>query len=204
MLNAKSVLFSIVIAALFSSCASSYKSINPEGLRYPQPENGELFSYSYGALRQSKNRKLAKKEEKSYISIVAVKIVNNTGRTLRYGHNFNIYSDNEAIELVPVTEITKHIKQTVPTYLFYLLLTPMRFNIATEESKSSIPVGLVVGPGLAAINMLKASGANKKFKYELEEYNITHREIKNGETFYGLVGISTIDRAPLTLKLTGN
>lgn len=203
MFSVKSVLFSMIVFGLFSSCASSYKAINPGGQSYPESSPDESLTYKYNVLRQANNKKLAKKEDKNQINIVAIRIINNTGQTLKYGQNFKIYSNNQEIDILPIPEVTQHIRQTVPTYLLYLLLTPMRFNVATETKQSSTPIGLVIGPGLAALNIGIAAGANKKFKKEMEEYNIIDREIQNGEAAYGLIGIRNTDYAPLTLKLTG-
>jgi len=202
MFSTKTALFSIIIAALCSSCASSYKAINPSQLNYPESSPDANFSYKYNVLKQANNKKLAKKEDKTDIKIVAVKIVNNTGYTLKYGLNYKIYSGNQVVDILPTSEVAPFIKETVPAYLLYLLLTPARLNVSSESGKSSsTPIGYVLGPGLAAINMGIAAGANKKFKNEMDTYSPIDREINNGETFYGLIGIKIADYAPLSLKI---
>ena len=199
MFNTKTALFSIIIAAFCSSCASSYKAINPSQLNYPESSADQTFSYKYNVLKQANNKKLAKKEDKTDIKIVAVKIVNNTGYTLKYGLNYKIYSGNQVLDILPTSEV---IKETVPAYLLYLLLTPARLNVSSESGKSSsTPIGYVLGPGLAAINMGIAAGANKKFENEMDTYSLIDRDINSGETFYGLIGIKIADYAPLSLKI---
>ncbi|MGO8055819.1 hypothetical protein, partial [Rhizobium leguminosarum] len=58
--------------------------------------------------------------------------------------------------------------------------------------------------GITAGNMIVAGSANKRFRSELEENNIIGREIKPGETFYGLISISDNSYMPLTMKITAN
>jgi hypothetical protein len=71
----------------------------------------------------------------------------------------------------------------------------------TETSSNSFPIGLILGPALAGLNVGIAATANHNFRVELEEFNIVNKEIKDGETAYGLIGIQSRDIAPLKLKL---
>lgn len=59
------------------------------------------------------------------------------------------------------------------------------------KKTNSTPIGLVIGPGLTASNMITVAISNKNFKQELLEYNINGTVIKDGETKYGLIGIQT-------------
>ncbi|MDJ1501878.1 hypothetical protein [Xanthocytophaga agilis] len=52
---------------------------------------------------------------------------------------------------------------------------------------NSFPIGYVVGPGLVIRNMMVAGNVNKRFVEELGKYSLINREIKPGETVYGLV-----------------
>lgn len=52
-----------------------------------------------------------------------------------------------------------------------------------------IPIGLIIGPGIAAGNLIAASSANKKFKNDLREYSLQGKRIPKGETVYGLIEI---------------
>jgi hypothetical protein len=143
---------------------------------------------------------LAKKADKFDIRIVAIRIVNNSKRVLRYGYNFDFYSGDHKARMLEPDIVSATVKQNVPIYLLYLLLTGMRF----ETSSASIPIGLVIGPGVAAGNMIVAGSANKNFRNELLENSIIDRDIKPGETFYGLIGITDNSYLPLSIKITGN
>ena len=193
-------LLAAILCLFFCSCAASYKPIMPSRVIYPSVENSDQFSYKYNVLRLAGNKKLAKKEDKFNVRIVAIRIVNTSNRVLRYGYNFDFYSGDYKARLLEPEVVTASLKQSVPIYLLYLLLTPMTF----ETTSSSIPIGLVVGPGITAGNMIVAGSANKRFREELIEYSIIEREIKPGETFYGLIGISDNSYMPLTLKMTGS
>jgi hypothetical protein len=195
-------LICIVIIGIFASCAATYKRINPGNLKYPVLERDSIFSYQYHVLRRAGNRKLAKKEDKAHMRVVAVKIYNNTGQTLEYRKNFRIYSGNTEVNLLGPIITSANIKQTAGLHLLYLLLTPMQLNVNSGNSSSSTPIGLVIGPGLALGNMLVASTANKRFKEELLDNDLENRSIANGESFYGLITINDNGFMPLSLRLT--
>jgi hypothetical protein len=191
-------LICIVIICILSSCAASYKRINPGNLKYPVLDDS-TFSYQYNVIQRAGNRKLAKKEAKSHMRVVAVKIFNNTGQTLEYRKNFRIYSGNTEVSVLSPVVASAGIKQTAGLHLLYLLLTPTTLNV---DNSSSIPIGLILGPGIALGNMFVASGANKRFREELLNNELENRQIANGESFYGLITIDDNGFLPLSLKLT--
>jgi len=134
--------------------------------------------------------------------LVAIKITNTTGRTIKFGDNARLYSGDSEIRLWPPDLIHKKIKQTTPLYLLYLLLTPMEFTTSSNGYETnSIPVGYVIGPGLAAGNIAVAATANARLKNELMQFDMLDREIKSGETVYGLVGIPESGFVPLRIVL---
>jgi hypothetical protein len=101
----------------------------------------------------------------------------------------------------------KTLKQSPTSYLFYLLLSPINFyttktysNGMTEQT-SSTPIGLIIGPGLALGNMIAASNANKKFKTELNNYNINGTIVKKGETVFGLICFQSDNYGALKVKV---
>lgn len=192
----------IVIIGIFASCAATYKKINPQTLQYPVIESDSTFSYQNHVIRRAGNRKLARKELKARMQVVAVKIYNNTGQTLEYGKNFSIFSGSNELNLYAPAMASENIKQTAALYLLYLFLTPTRLYINSSTSSNSIPIGLFLGPGIALGNMAMASSANKRFKQELTEYDLFNKPIANGETVYGLITFNDNGFMPLTLKVT--
>lgn len=190
---------------LFSSCAASYRPVMPNTLHYPESTTqGDNFWYKYDVLVLSHNRKLARKEFNSAVRVVAVKIYNNTGQTLKYGVNYKLYSGDQEAEVLAPAETAHYIRETVPLYLLYLLFTPMTLTTNNGTSSSTLPIGLIIGPALTGINVGVAATANSHFRNELEQYNLVNTEIKPGETVYGLIGIMARDYGTLSMKITGH
>lgn len=183
------------------SCASGYKTINPPTLNYLSNSSDKSVSmdYKYNLLP----KKYAKKEFKNKIKLIAVKFTNNSGRDLIFGKDIKlVFGNGNEVVLIGADDVFAELKQQTPLYLLYLLLTPMTFNTTSNGTQtSSIPIGLVVGPGIAAGNMIAAGSANKAFKEELTKYAIAGTTIKNGATTYGLVGIGASDFESLKVKV---
>ena len=190
----------LVFAMLLNSCASGYKKINPETINYASKsiENNILLEYKYDLLE----KKYKKKETKNNIKLVAFKIINNTEKEIVFGRDFKLYYENgNEVSLIETEKLFKTIKQSPASYLWYLLLSPLQFYSGTSTTSNgyytetkpanSFPIGLIVGPGLAAGNMIAASSANKNFKNELMQFDLNGKTIKKGETIYGLIGINS-------------
>ena len=205
MKSTKVILFLLAIVSL-TSCASSYKTIKPNDIAYVSAETtGDVkLEYKYELL----HKKYEKKEIKKGVKLVAVKITNNSGHDLTFGRDLTLeYSNGNEIHIMENEKVFKTLKQHPATHLFYLLLTPINFyttktnEYGIQEETGSFPIGLIIGPALAGGNLLTASTANKKFKTELEEFNIHGTVIKSGETKAGLIGIRSESFEALKLKL---
>lgn len=201
----KTLIIPLLIAVVLSGgCASNYRSISPQTNYFNATEKtSELeFSYRYNVLQEKGNKKYAKRENKKGIRLVAVKITNNTEGPIRFPEDAHLYAGNRPIQLLESEFIHSKLKQGVPIYLLYLLFTPMTFTVSSGNGDvSSTPVGLLLGPGLTALNIGIAASANNKFKEELLQYNLTNRIIEEGETVYGLIGFQDFDYAPLKIEL---
>jgi len=196
--------FLVVLSILLNSCASSYHSINPNGINYYSNDinNGITFEYKYNLLE----KKYAKKETKSGVKVVAVKITNNSEKDIVFGKDLQLtYGNGRELHLLENHQVFKSLKQNTATYLLYLLLSPMTLDKTTSNGNrietSSTPIGIAVGPGLAGGNMIAASSANKKFKTELLQFNINGMTIKKGETRTGLIGIKANNYDTIKIKL---
>lgn len=197
----------LIIVILSGGCASNYHSISPQSSYFNVAEQtDELdFSYRYNILREKGNKKYAKREDKKGIRVVALKITNNTDRPLKFPEDIQLYAGDRAVLLLEPEFIHSKLKQGVPIYLLYLLFTPMTFTTYSENGDvNSTPVGLLVGPGLTALNMGMASSANNKFKEELLQYNLANRVIQEGETVYGLIGFQDFGYSPIKIQLKEN
>jgi len=190
----------IAISTL-TNCASGYKMIEPKSINYVstnETDNVKL-EYKYELL----DKKYAKKELKEGVKLVAIKITNNSEKDLMFGRDAKLtYENGTEIFVMENEKVFTSLKQSVASYLWYLLLTPINLYTAENgQQTSSTPIGLVVGPGLAGGNMIAAGSANKKFKTEMLEYNINGTLIKKGETKYGLIGIKEDSFDSLKLKV---
>ncbi len=200
------ILLLFFVASTLSNCASGYKMIEPKSINYISSTevNDVKLEYKYSLL----DKKYAKKELKKGVKLVAIKITNNTNKDIIFGRDIKLtYENGNEIYIMKNDKVFETLKQSSASYLLFLLLTPL--NLYTYETNSygqqevtnSVPIGLVVGPGLAGGNVIAAGSANKKFKTEMLKYNINGTVIKKGETEYGLIGIRTSHFDALKLKL---
>lgn len=195
-------LFVLIGMFFLCGCAASYKPIQPERLVYSTTQNDEnvKFAYRYEVLSFKGNKKSAKKEQKKSIRVVALKIENSGSKTLKLGENLSLYSgDNNIYPMNPET-VFKSLRQTVPVYLLYALVTLsiVDCNSITGDCNGTIiPIGIPIAVG----NMLVAGSANKNFLDELTGYNILNKEIAPGETAYALIGIPDTGFQPLRLEV---
>ena len=166
-------------------------------------DDGVSLSYKYDVLREKGNRKYATKEDNKNIRIVAVKLTNNTDSTINV-RDITFYSGlNPVIPMDPLA-IKNSIKQIVPAYLPYLLLTFV--NLYVTKTEDGVPttdtyrIGLILGPGITIGNMAVAGSANENMLMELNDYYILNKDIHKGETVYGIIGLKAMGYSPLTVK----
>ncbi len=197
----------LIISIMLCSCASSYKPVNPPSQPYGSAEeSAELaFSYQYDVLLRAGNKKYDRREKKKGVRVVAIKLKNNTERTLIPARDIHILANEKVLPVMAPFQVKNTIKQQTPIYLLYLLLTPLsvRFyesNNGVLKEKSTIPVGLVVGPGLTAVNMAVAGSANKKLEAELLEYAFD-KPVAPGQTMYALVGLNLSQHHSLSVRV---
>ena len=196
--------------SILFGCAGSYKAIKPEKIAFTKEEKGNetiSLEYHYNALIETNNKKYYKKEIKNGIQLVAIKITNHTGSDLVYNKNFQLYTGETVLNILPKETVHAQLKQQSSLYLLYLLLTPMRLYSSTPTSGTammsntkSFPIGLIIGPAIALGNLATASSANKKFKSDLDTFDLFNKVIKDGESVNALVGIKSTSFMPINIK----
>lgn len=190
---------SLIIIIVFSGCSTSYRPINPPTLNYNSHDlqDGVELSYKYDVLREKGNKKYANKEIKKGVKLIAIKVTNHTGSVMNMGRDAAFFSgQNQIFPMEPIA-VKKSIRQITPAYLPYLLLSFSFLSVGGD----AYPIGIALGPGLTIGNMLMAGSANKKMLNELYEYNILSRDIQDGETVYGIIGVRDMGYIPLTIKM---
>ena len=201
----KKLLKSIIWAVIFllNGCAMYYRPINPDKLSYNIIENKDKieFAYRYDVLRERANKKMEKKELKSGIKIVAVKIKNNTDSSICLGSDIRLYSGLTEINLLPPMLVKKAVEQSVIGYIPYFIGALGNSNVSYNgQVVSSFNFGLILWPAIAIGNMITASKANSNFLKELIKYDLREVKIKSGETVYGIIGIQDSGFIPLEIK----
>lgn len=196
----------LALSVLFlTSCASGYKKIQPKKINFASrsENNSVVLEYKYDLLE----KKYKKKELNNGLKVIAVKVTNNSANDLVFGKDIRLtYENGNELNLLETNVVYKAIKQSPASYLWYLLLSPMQFQTMTtnsngqQQTSSSTPIGLVIGPGLAGGNMIAASSANKNFQNDLLENDIIGKVIKKGETVYGIIGIQSNNYDSIKVK----
>jgi hypothetical protein len=189
-----------ITSMLLSGCAASYKPVYPSSLIYNVDVNQDSvgFGYRYDVLGFKGNKRYAKKETKSLVRVVAMKIENRTEGPLTIGQNLFLYSGKNMVHPMEPESVRKSLKQSVAIYLLYSLLW---FNDGECDSNGDCKTTAVypVGIPIAIGNMVAAGSANKQFLAELTRYNVSTKPIEPGETVYALVGIPDNGFQPLSM-----
>jgi hypothetical protein len=199
----------LAVLLLLTSCASKYYKINPETENYisKSSENNITLEYKYNTL----GKKYSKKELQNGVKTVSVKITNNSEKDIVLGTDFRFtYENGDGVTLLDANYIFKTLKQSPASYLWYLLLSPLQLYSGTKttqngsyvitEPKSSFPIGLILGPGIALGNMIAAGDANNNFKNDLTEFDLINKTIRKGETVYGIIGIRSNQYDSIKIK----
>ncbi|PQJ21568.1 hypothetical protein [Tenacibaculum sp. SG-28] len=156
-----------IAISTFTNCASGYKMITPKSINYVssnETDNVKL-EYKYDLL----DKKYAKNELKKGVKLVAIKITNNSEKDIMFGGNTTLtYENGNEVIVLENEKVFNSLKQNTATYLLYLLLTPLQFNVTKTNGYSmetnSTPIGLLIGPGLAGGNMIAAALPIKNLK----------------------------------------
>jgi len=192
-----------------SSCASTYRSVDPHKMPFSFTENtGDIqYSYTYDALKIMNNKKYVKKEFKRGMRVVAVRITNNSDKALRLNENLKLLVGNNQTVPVDPTIVAQNIKQGTWIYLLYLPLTITftttnttynnNYGITDDTKITRLPIG----PFMSLGNILVASSSNKSFRKDLQKFNLMEKTIQPGETFYGLMTLNGLASDPIKFEV---
>ncbi len=153
------------------------------------------YDYKSDVLAITGNKKYAKRERKSGINIIAVKITNNTTQMISVKNGIKFMTSGR--EIVPVESyiVEDNIKQkNIGFYALYCLLT---LNITENGETAIYPFGI----GIAAGNIALAVSSNSQFRKNFSEENIMNKRIPPGETIYGLAAFKNLQSYKLEMEL---
>ena len=199
----------IIVSLLITGCASGYHAINPPALNFTSTSGDSVIAVEYQT--NLLTGKYLKREISSDVYLVAVKITNNSTHDISFTNNLKIFSGEEEVMPIPLNRFYDATQQNPDKSLNFLFLAPLNVysfsettqgNQVTSQKNRFYPVGIIVAPALALGNMAGAKGANKKFKKELEENDISDRIIPAGHSEYGLIAVKDVSSSNLTFKRT--
>lgn len=192
----------LVVVLLFTSCASTFKKINPDNQEFSHRiETNDLsIEYNPNILKYSRNTRLQKKADKKNISFIIGKFTNKSSDSIDLSRDliFNIQNKN-------IKESYSKLKQRPWTY--YLALISAGFDVTTVNSggstSSSTSAFIGINPWALIYsipNSIIATVANKKMKKELNKYYLENKVLAPNETTYGLITFDKVNNSFLDIE----
>jgi len=184
-----------------ASCASTHIPIDPVNSQYEAitTKDSVTLDYKYVTLSKKKSKKAALNN----MSLVSVRIKNNSGRDLTFGSNLSLtYSDGIPVALTDNKFAYNQLRQNSGAYFLYLLLTPLELTSSSKTGVKKRPIGYFLGPALALMNFLSANSANKKLKNELLTYSMLGKTIPHGGILEGIITVRSQSNDALELSIT--
>jgi hypothetical protein len=197
-----------IVSLFFTSCASVYHSINPTTLDFQSKSGDSSFRVEYQT--NLLTGKYAKREIKSDVYLIAVKVTNNSGREIILRNNLKILSGEKEVTSMALSSFYDATQQNPEKSLMFLFITPLNaysFSQTTDAGQVTsqkikfFPIGIILGPVLSLVNRAEAKAANKKFKNELDKNDILERVIPAGHIDYGLIAIRDVSSSDLIFKI---
>jgi len=196
----------ILFIIALGGCAASYSPIIPEARKYISGDSLSpvSFKYRYDVLSLRGNKRYSKKELKNGLSVVSVKITNNTDSVINTSNLKLFYGSKEIIPVNPEAAAMQ-LKQGTAIYLLYCLLAiyitkdelvSSGSGVRMEHETTVIPIGIPIGVG----NMIGAGAANQNLRKEFLKYDISNKNINPHETIYGIITLKETGHEALMLK----
>jgi hypothetical protein len=204
----KTVKFSILLAFVifFSSCANTYKTINPKSLNYANRQkcNNKLeVAYIYDIYSLTDNARYSKKEKNNNYRTIAIRIKNISDSTrVLTKENFRIYANDIELKSPNNLDYLSTVKQLSALFLLHAFWGPVKVETWTDSNGNSggkttyLPIGLAVG----LVNTIIAASANSKHEEEIKSSEIYGIALKPNETFYGIVVLNYSQYDPLSFR----
>lgn len=203
----KSFITIAILIFLVSSCARPYRKINMSAVPFNEFRSDQNISYSIrqGVLYNMRNFFFARREMKKNLSLVALKIVNNSDTAININDLRFTCGALLPIQQIGVNEYFNVLKQKPALYWLYsvgavvypkpaVYTDPVTNNqfpkpnnpkkfIKNGKQFIPIPIGLPV----AAANYAIAYRSNKKMLLDLQLLNLTNRVIQPHDTIQGIL-----------------
>ncbi|MDB4728160.1 hypothetical protein OAF63_05145 [Saprospiraceae bacterium] len=152
-----------------------------------QLDNGQVkIGARYHVLKEAGNGRYAKQEERFGVSLLAIKIENNSTDTLYFPGNLSVIAQTTALYMLEMDEAYEAIRQDIVE--------------RSETQERTFGEWLLHLPRFIT-NLILQTKANKKFREELDEYYLLHCYIAPGVTMIGLLGVDVKKDTPLKFVL---
>ena len=185
---------------LLTSCAVSFKPIDPARLNYPSTAQllGDSLRISYvnNIQYMSHNKRYGDREVKRGMYALAVQIENISSSSVTVTQdNLKIFSGEIQKRYCSSLEYSKNIKQRAGWHLLHILWGPWSLrwqedsNHGTEVHFVYIPIGAIVG----IANAIHAGNANKANRETMEKFQPWGKEIAPNKTLYALITIHGVN-----------
>ena len=181
-----------------TSCATTYHTISPKTLPYVglNSQDAVAAGYRHHLLLESYNKRYYRKATKNNLSLVAVKVVNQTNRPVVVQRDVALLQSGKKLQIVEREAVYKTLKQHLIGYFLYALQPRISEKYDYPLEIDRIPIGVPIG----FVNIAIGFKANRSFEEELINHDLVNRQIQPGETFYGIIGIKDSDFGPITLQ----
>lgn len=202
MRHGKWAIFSAVfVIFLFSDCAGTYKTFKMESIPFKEPVSTDdkiLYSSRQGVMYNTRNYKPAKREQKDQLSLVAIKVINQTDLPIALGDLAYSCGGSTSVSPISMDEYLKQVKQKAGLYWLYLAgVVPNPF------CKGCLKYVIPWGVAPAAINFGIAHKNNKKMEKELRSYDLSGRVLQPHDSILGVLpfkGINNCGDLYITVK----
>ncbi|MCF8372421.1 MAG: hypothetical protein K9H64_12405 [Bacteroidales bacterium] len=147
------------------------------------------------------NSRYAKKEHKKNFRVVAIEITNLTDSPLIFSPDIKVLLSGNEVALLDPYLVKSKIRQLVPIYLLYL---PLSLYGNTNGEHNFQPFIFPIGIPISIINLSVSGFANKNFKDELIEYDLTKAVLNPHKKVYGILCFYGSDNSPITFSIRGS
>lgn len=183
---------SVLFAVSLLGCAPMYHPIQPLGLRFDttpaELANGQVsISYRYNVLKESRNRRYAKEERFNGVSLIGIRIDNNSNDTLYFPDDITVFAGRDTLYLLTEWETREIIRQRKHTDR----------DLYLEGDMSDILFSI----GENVINSGIEMKANEHFADELATFYLMPSYIAPGTSTIGLLTVDVKSGTPLVFEI---
>lgn len=201
----------LAAAVLFAGCATSYRPIHRDTMQYHKTGEGTEveIAYKHNVLSESDNPRYDMKARVAGVSVVAVKIKNNSAKPLNTRDLEFLVGGTQSIPADAARAIAP-VRQRTGLYFLYLLMSPLmlykaettcEFGSCQQENKVVFPIGLVLGGGLTLLNAGMSSASNGALHKEIGGNDLYGKTIEAGQEVSGYLVFRDVGNGPVSARL---